>query len=96
MEKPRKLIVVPSHGRNGAHQFLLSDLPEDLRDALAEYDIDGDGTVTVGELAAGAHLLRKQADKARAPPPLSCRNPAAVRTSAAAVGARLETTYALR
>ena len=32
---------------------------------LADYDVDGDGTVTVKELAAGAELLRKQTQKVR-------------------------------
>lgn len=112
--KPRRLIVVPSQGRNGAHQFVLSDLPDDLREALADYDVDGDGaqparpsspapaphctnsaywfhsvrwlllsatragTVTVGEIAAGAHLLRKQTVKvsvARLAPRPASRGP---------------------
>ena len=50
------------------HQFQLSEMPQDLGDALREYDVDGDGVVTVAEIAAGAHLLRKQADKVRAAP----------------------------
>ena len=29
--------------RVSAHQFLLAELPPDLRDALADYDVDGDG-----------------------------------------------------
>ena len=33
---------------------------------LSDYDVDGDGTVTVRELAAGAELLRKQTQKVRA------------------------------
>ena len=63
------LAVVDTASRAGAqdmhHHFVLEDLPEALRDALADYDVDGDGTVTVGEIAAGAHLLRKSTLKAR-------------------------------
>lgn len=49
--------------RSAAQQFLLAEMPKDLREALADYDVDGDGTVTVGEIAAGAVLLRQQKKK---------------------------------
>jgi hypothetical protein len=64
----RKLASPPSYIQHKTNhsQFLLSEMPQDLRDALTEYDVDGDGIVTVAEIAAGAHLLRKQADKVRA------------------------------
>ena len=38
------LAYLPSFVRRvSTHEFLLSELPEDLRDALADYDVDGDG-----------------------------------------------------
>ena len=46
------------------HEFALSDLPVDLASVLADYDVNGDGTITVAELAAGAELLRRQTKKA--------------------------------
>ena len=29
--------------RSAAQQFLLAEMPKELRDALADYDVDGDG-----------------------------------------------------
>ena len=97
LDAQKAMAYLPSFVRRvSAHQFLLAELPPDLRDALADYDVDGDGasqqpartsrrralhacvqvclllsalragTVTVGEIAAGAHLLRRQKKKARA------------------------------
>ena len=38
------LSYLPSFVRRvNAHQFLLTELPPDLREALADYDVDGDG-----------------------------------------------------
>ena len=62
LASPASYIV---HSHNISHQFVLADMPQDLCDALKEYDLDGDGAVTVAEIAAGARLLRKQADKVR-------------------------------
>ena len=40
----KALAYLPSFVRRvSAHQFLLAELPPDLRDALADYDVDGDG-----------------------------------------------------
>jgi hypothetical protein len=46
--------------------FQLADLPHELADALRDYDLDGDISVSVAEIAMGAHLLRRQRQKARA------------------------------
>ena len=49
LETPSKdaqkaMAYLPSFVRRvSAHQFLLAELPPDLRDALADYDVDGDG-----------------------------------------------------
>ena len=40
----KAMAYLPSFVRRvSAHQFLLAELPPDLRDALADYDVDGDG-----------------------------------------------------
>jgi hypothetical protein len=40
----KAMTYLPSFVRRvSAHQFQLSELPPDLRDALADYDVDGDG-----------------------------------------------------
>jgi hypothetical protein len=44
-------------------EFLLADLPADLRAALAGFDVDGNGSVTLSELAEGARLLRRTQEK---------------------------------
>lgn len=53
--------------KHDAPAFDLKGLPEDLADALRAYDLDGDGTVSVSEIAAGAQLLHRQREKARHP-----------------------------
>ena len=42
----KAMAYLPSFVRRvSAHQFLLAELPPDLRDALADYDVDGDGAL---------------------------------------------------
>ena len=46
-------------------EFNLRDLPPDLSEALTGFDVDGNGTVTMSELAEGARLLRRTQEKVR-------------------------------
>lgn len=55
-----------SVGFNSDTPLVLSDLPHDLATALAGFDADGNGHVTVGELAEGARLLHSTQEKVRA------------------------------
>ena len=57
----------PRHDNH--HEFILGDLPKDLADALMGFDVDGDGFVTLAELAEGARLLHRTQEKVRARPP---------------------------
>ena len=54
-----------SAGFNSDTPLVLSDLPHDLATALAGFDADGNGHVTVGELAEGARLLHSTQEKVR-------------------------------
>ncbi len=51
--------------KHDAPAFDLAQLPPDLAEALKAYDLDGDGTISVSEITAGADLLRRQREKAR-------------------------------
>ena len=57
----------PRHDNH--HEFILGDLPKDLADALMGFDVDGDGFVTLAELAEGARLLHRTQEKVCATPP---------------------------
>ena len=48
----------------GTNEFILSELPADLALVLADFDVDGNGTVSVAELVTAATLMRSQARKA--------------------------------
>ena len=50
----KAMAYLPSFVRRvSAHQFQLAELPPDLRDALADYDVDGDGACCCMLVAAG-------------------------------------------
>ncbi len=51
--------------KQDAPAFDLTQFPPELAAALKAYDLDGDGTISVSEITAGANLLRRQREKAR-------------------------------
>jgi hypothetical protein len=57
-----------SSGKEEPVAFQLAELPHELAEALRDYDLDGDNSVSVTEIAMGAHLLRRQRQKARGAP----------------------------
>ena len=53
----KAMSFLPSFVRRvSAHQFLLAELPPDLRDALADYDVDGDGAFAARARLAWTHV----------------------------------------
>ena len=62
---PVSLTFAKRAGLNLNQTFNLAELPSDLAAVLAEFDENDDGTVTLHELAMGAHLLRSAHKKHR-------------------------------
>jgi hypothetical protein len=61
VDAQKAMSYLPSFVRRvSAHQFQLADLPPDLRDALADYDVDGDGACLLAAAVPGPHATPAQ------------------------------------
>ena len=52
-----------SYSKSAHHQLVLKELPADVAEALAGFDIDGDGTVNLSELRVGADKAERAVSK---------------------------------